>query len=111
MEKKIYNDKIESLEKVMIEQKNKKEKYFLKAKEAERKEKAAKEEIEKLKKEEIILEHKYVEEEAKSLGLQSTMQLLEYIQENQKIKELIRDLQKNDLNMELNTGMDKDGEN
>ncbi|MDE5978386.1 MAG: hypothetical protein K2G70_08000 [Turicibacter sp.] len=55
MEKKIYNDKIESLEKVMIEQKNKKEKYFLKAKEAERKEKAAKEEIEKLKKEEIIL--------------------------------------------------------
>ena len=39
------------------------------------------------------------------------MQLLEYIQENQKIKELIRDLQKNDLNMELNTGMDKDGEN
>lgn len=89
MEKEKVENKINSLKKNVKEWEEKRKKYLQKGKEAEENRKRTLAEIEILEKELIIIEHKSMNDLAKSLGTDGTMGLKEIIESHIELKELI----------------------
>lgn len=87
-----YDAKIKQLQAEAEAQREKREKYLNKAKEAEILEKKALDKIDSLKKEKIIEEKKSLDEKAQALGGCSAEEVLNLLAENPDLKALVMEI-------------------